>query len=68
MSFDFTAPLRNSIGLGTYASFTMRVKISGVVLSTQSATPPSGLPFCAEQPSLATFSVHLASSCVPSVK
>ena len=39
-----TAPDMNSATPGTYASRTMRVKISGVVLSTQSALPPSGLP------------------------
>src|SRR4051812_7643756 len=39
MSFDFTAPVMNSIGLGVYDSRTMRMKISGDALSTQSACP-----------------------------
>ena len=43
-SFDLMAPDMKSAGLGTYASRTIFVKISGLVLSTQSAVPPSGLP------------------------
>ncbi len=58
----------NSIGVGWYASRTIFVKISGVVLSTQSAWPPSGLPFCALHEVASTKSVHFASSPLPSVK
>ncbi len=63
-SFDLKTPDMKSAGLGTYCSRTIFAKISGLVLSTQSAS--FGLPGRTSQRAASTRTVHFASSSFPS--